>query len=641
MIPRILILPMLVASLCANGVQHATYNSAGSLASLIADGHEIAVHTELSIYFTGGPIANLQPADQRANTTRQGTDLAWKGLTTFANNQQASYEIAWTEADDGVSLDATITPGPHAEASAGAWSRAPLLVDSLDFVIDLPREEFAGWSIGSSGAKLPDEVKPAAEVFHHETTRSLEFADAQANWCLALNFDRERTIAIEDVWQQHWQGDRRVFRVRVRIEPGPLAPGAELKFGVKLQLTGKSAAAPAKIAVDTAERLFAFDGFGANYCFRTQTPVADFMLDELHQAWARFEFKGMPWDRERGNPGPALVRDFELMQRVERMGIPWAISLWRLPERYYSDPNQKPPGTFNRQIAAERWPEFLDLLGSYLLHLKEQYGAEPDFFSFNEPDLGVDIGFTGETHRAMVKRIGAHLESLGLKTKLLLGDTANPRDTHRYVLPSAADPEAMRHVGAVSFHSWFGGTPAQYRAWRDVARRLGLPLIVGEAGVDPGAYRNRTFDSYAYGLGEMRQYQELLRDAQPASLLFWEFTEDYGLAFPDADGKVVPTSRFWLMKHFTNLTPMKSEGVASSSDQPDVLVSAFVKGNTTTVHILNTGPARKVTVAGLPAGEWKRVTTTETVAWEKTGVSGVIPSLDVLARSLTTLVREE
>jgi O-glycosyl hydrolase len=634
---RIFILPMLATSLSVHGVQRATYNSAGSLESLITDGREIAVRTELSLHFTGGPVVNVQPADQRANTTRRGTDLAWTGLTTFANGQQASYEIEWTETEAGVAIAATVTPGGHGDG--GARSSAPLLADTLDFVIDLPRDAFSAWRIGSDGAELPGESKPAKPVFHHERTGRLVLSDPQENWRLGIKFDRERTVSIEDVWQPHWQGDRRVFRVRVRVEPGPLVSGSAMNFGATLQLSGKSVAAPAHITVDTAKRLFAFDGFGGNYCFRTETPVADYILDELHQAWARFEFKGIHWDRERENPGPALVRDFELMQRVERMGIPWALSLWRLPERYYADPNQKPPGTFNRQIAAERWPEFLDLLGSYLLHLREHYGAEPDLFSFNEPDLGVDIGFTAETHRDMVKRIGAHLESLGLTTKLLLGDTANPRDTHRYVLPTAADTEAMHYVGAVSFHSWFGGAPAQYRAWRDVARWLDLPLIVGEAGVDPGAYRNRTFDSYAYGLGEMCQYQELLRDAQPASLLFWEFTEDYGLAFPDAGGNVVPTSRFWLMKHFTNLTPMKSESVATSSDQPDVLVSAFVKDSAITVHILNTGPARKVTVAGLPAGEWKRVTTTETVDWDEAPFAVGVQSFDVPTRSFSTLVK--
>jgi len=636
---RLTLIPMLATAVCAHAVERATYNSAGSLASLIADGREIAVRAELSVQFTGGPVANVQPADQRANTTREADTLTWRGVTTFANNQQASYEVAWTEGDDGVALAATIVPAPADGASAGR--RAPLLADSLDFVVDLPREVFAGWSVGDAGARLPGETKPADALFHGGSAEQLVFADPDGDSRFAIAFDRERAFSIEDVWQQGWRVDQRVFRVRVRIEAGPLAPGVELKFGARLALSGTATAAPVAIAVDASDRLFAFDGFGGNYCFANGTPVADYTFAELRPAWARFEFKGGLWDRERENPGPALLRDFELMQRAERAGIPWALSLWRLPERYYSDPNQKPPGTFNRQIAAERWPEFLDLLGSFILHAKERYGAEPDFFSFNEPDLGVDLGFTPETHRDTIKRIGAHFESLGLKTKLLLGDTANPRDTHRYVLATAADPEAMRHVGAVSFHSWFDGSPAQYRAWRDVARWLGLPLIVGEAGTDPGAWKNDIYESYAYGLGEMRQYQELLRDAQPASLLFWEYTDDYGLATAGPDGKVVPSSRFWLMKHFAALTPWKSEGVASSSDRADVLVSAFAKDGAVVVQILNLGPARDATVSGLPVGKWRSVTTTETADWEERPSVDIAAPLALPARSFTTLVREE
>lgn len=634
---RLLLLPMLLIPLCASAVQRATYNSAGGLASLITDGREIAVHGEFVARFDGGPDATVQPSDQRANVNREGTDLEWKGQTQFANGQEAGFDVAWTEAEGGVSLAATVTSGQPSGADVPERWRRPIELSSLDYVIDLPRDVFAGWSI-ASGGELPGEVKPADPSFHHETTDRAVFTDPQGNWKLALVLDSPRTISIEDVWQKGWLADQRVFRVRVQAHAGSLPWGEALKFGIELQLTGKASAPPVRIAVDTSERQFPFDGFGANYCFRTQTPVADYMLDELHQAWARFEFKGMLWDREREHPGPALQRDFELMQRVQKAGIPWVLSLWRLPERYYADPNMNPPGTFNRQIAAERWPDFLDLLGSYLLHLKAHYGAEPDFFSFNEPDLGVDIGFTAETHRDMIKRIGAHLKALGLKTKMLLGDTANPRDSHRYVLATAADADAMGYVGAVSFHSWGGGTPAQFRAWRDVGRWLDRPLIIGEAGTDPGSYRNRTFDNYAYGLGEMQQYQELLRNAQPVSMLYWEFTEDYGLAFPDAAGKVVPTSRFWLMKHFTNLTPMKSEGVASTSDQPDVFVSAFVKDGAIAVHILNAGPARPATVDGLPAGGWKRITTTETADWEETRLAGVIPPLQVPARSFTTLV---
>ena len=628
---RLNVIPMLLVPVSVLAVERATFNSSGCLASLITGGREIGVRSEFVMNFTGGPSSNVAPGDQRANSTRHGTDLTWQGLTTFANGGKASYKVAWTESDNGVALDATITP----ESGRGG---APMLADSLEFVVDLPRDEFAGWLIGRADSVLPGETKPSEPVFHHETTGELDFSDPRSDWKLSLKFDRPREVSIEDIWRKGWSGDERYFRVRVRIEPGPLQPGVAAGFGATFRLTGTSTAEPAHVTVDPGIRLYRLDGFGGNYCFTTQTPVADFMLDQLHQAWARLEFKAQLWDRERNDPGPVLTRDFELMQRIDRMGIPWVLSLWRLPERYYSDPNEHPPGTFNRKIAADMWPEFLDLLGSYLLHLKHVYGAEPNFFSFNEPDLGVDIGFTPGEHRDAIRRIGSHLESLGLKTKMLVGDTANPRDSHRYVLPTAAAADAMRYVGAVSFHSWNGGTPDQYRAWRDVARWTGLPLIVAEAGTDPGAYKNRIFNSYAFGLGEMRQYQELLRDAQPAALIFWEFTEDYGLAFPDASGKVVPTSRFFLMKHFTNLTPMKSDCLSTTSDQADVLVSAFGKQGAVTVHILNLGAGRDVSIAGLPAGAWKRVTTTETVDWDESAFAEVVPTLNVPARSFTTLV---
>jgi len=348
------------------------------------------------------------------------------------------------------------------------------------------------------------------------------------------------------------------------------------------------------------------------------------------------------WDRERTaqDPGPRLQRTFRLMRRVQDAGIPWILSLWMLPERFYTDPNQRPPGTFGRRIAPERWPEFLDLLTGYLAYVKKNYGAEPDLFSFNEPDLGVSIGFTAETHRDEIRRIGARLASLGFKTRMLLGDTANPRDSHKFVLAAAADPEAMRYVGAVSFHSWGNGTPEQYGAWGDVAEWLGLPLIVAEAGVDPGAYENSAYDSFAYGLKEARQYQELLRFARPQAVIYWQFTDDYALVRVGPGGVIEPTGRFWLMKQFVNLSPTRSKVVASASDQPDVLVSAFARGDTLAVHVLNAGPERDAVLSGLPAGRWRVVTTTEASGFQEStaATDGTAKRFHLPARSLTTVV---
>jgi hypothetical protein len=319
------------------------------------------------------------------------------------------------------------------------------------------------------------------------------------------------------------------------------------------------------------------------------------------------------------------------------MGVPYVLSIWWLPERLYTDPNEKPRSTHRRQIAPEKWDDFLDLVGSYLLYAKQNYGVEPDLFSFNEGNIGVYVLFSPEEHAVALKRIGAHFQKLGLKTKMLLGDATGPRGTHEYVLAAAADPEAMQYVGAVAFHTWGGATPEQYAAWGDVGEWLGVPLLAAEVGVDAFAHRNQMYDSYHYGLREAQMQQELILYARPQGTQFWEFTGDYGLAKALPDGTVEPTARFWLMKHFTDLTPQKSEVLATASDQKDVLVTAFRTPRYMAVHIVNMGPARTARLDGLPEGNWKTVVTTETEHYRE---KPVVTPLQLPACSVVTLVRE-
>jgi len=46
------------------------------------------------------------------------------------------------------------------------------------------------------------------------------------------------------------------------------------------------------------------------------------------------------------------------------------------------------------------------------------------------------------------------------------------------------------------------------------------------------------------------------------------------------------------MKHFTDLTPHASDALAATSDRKTVLFTAFRKGDTYALHMLNLGPAR-------------------------------------------------
>lgn len=617
--------------------ESAVFDSAGKLTSLIHQGEEVAIHAGWWAHYAGQSETTLQLHDQSAPVTRPDPlGFTWQGSREFANGQSLAFDIAWEPGAEATRFETTI------KAPRQRFGPEP---ESVDFVVDLPRERFVGGQLVSAGILL-SATKPADPVFYQTETDRLEFTDARGNWTFVLKLDSTAKISVEDFWTVGgWQRDERSYRIRVEGHPGRGEAEQAVKLGGSLQLRGTPQPAPVTLSIDPSSARYPFQGFGGNFCWGWQdgTEITDFMIETLDLAWSRHEMKLLQWDHERDKPGEELRSDFARIQRIAEAGVPWIISIWHAPERFFEHPNAEPPSTFGRHLAPERWPEFLELIGSYLDYLRKNYGVEPDLLSFNEPDLGVYVGATPQRHRDAILHLGRYLESHGFKTKLLLGDTANPRGTHQYLLPTGRDSEAMRYVGALSFHSWFGASPEEYRRWAEIARWLDKPLLIGEAGFDPGSYRNRDYDSYDNGLDETLETMRALVFAEPQASLFWQFTDDYALARRGPDGSAEPTGRYWLMKHFTNLTPSASTVVASTSDQPDVWVAAFVNEATTVLHILNLGAEREAAFQGLPGGDWERITTQDgdgfvtgpPVSVDATGKT----SLTLPARSLTTLKR--
>jgi hypothetical protein len=299
------------------------------------------------------------------------------------------------------------------------------------------------------------------------------------------------------------------------------------------------------------------------------------------------------------------------MRELSRKKIPFVATVWQLPAWAYVYPPDKK--NMNNHVAMDKWPSVLNCISTYLLYAREKYGAEPDFFSFNEPNIGCRVAFDESEHRELLKRLGAHLAQAGLKTKLILGDVHCPRGTLPYIEEAAADPQAMQYVGALAIHSWGGATAAQYAAWADQARLLGLPLIVAEAGVDAGAWQGGRYQTFQYAAQEMVHYQELFLYARPQAVMLWEFTGDYSLLAPDpADkSKLHLTPRFCLQKQWCDLTPPGSEALTTSSDNSSVLFAAFrfpPVGQASslsspagcTLHLSNSKWTRRVSIEGLP-----------------------------------------
>ena len=80
-------------------------------------------------------------------------------------------------------------------------------------------------------------------------------------------------------------------------------------------------------------------------------------------------------------------------------------------------------------------------------------------------------GIRREAYFELIKTLGPYFASRGLATRLALGDTSDATPIG-FIKPALRDPEALRYVGAVDFHSWRGCTDEILAQWRDAAREL-------------------------------------------------------------------------------------------------------------------------------------------------------------------------
>ena len=649
----LVVLPLAVLCSTASG-EIAVTNRRGQVRALRFGAEYVTVDVNLRV-----PLRDWtrSPGLDRATElrfARSGARRVWAGRIQVGEDAFCRFEQALEEAAHAVTLSITLT------------AEADLDVEGVFLFVGVPIRVFAGGrcelSAGDAtvaGAQMPAN-RPEDRHFLSATGRTLRIADAGRKTELTMSLDRACPVRVQDT--REWGGT--TYQAYVELAAGPMRNGETTSLGVEFRMTAEVDRSPARLTVEAQSQRYRLDGFGGNYCFGIESPVAQYTLDNLHVAWARTEMTPAEWEPENDNdspyetdwgalkardkPGTNLRREFLLAQQLQRRGIPYVISIWHLPEWLYAEPG-KGSAAHGRHVPAEKWPELLECLGSYLLHAREAYGVEPDLFSFNEPGYGVRVKLSPEEHRDVIKALGAHFERLGLRTKMLLADVANPRQSVGYAQPTVEDPDAMRHVGAVAFHSWGGATEKEYGAWADLAERLKLPLLVTELGVDAN-WRAVNLDSFHYALREVRMYQELILHARMQGTMQWEFTSDYSIVGweTDASGamKLEPTKRFWFVKHFCNLTPTPCMVLPAASDNAKVLITGFrAVGDGEpryAFHIANSGAERQATLGGLP-GEvtvLRAVRTSETESFRELDLVPVrdgTAELTLAANSLLTL----
>lgn len=373
-----------------------------------------------------------------------------------------------------------------------------------------------------------------------------------------------------------------------------------------------------------------YKGFGGNFRLQnpsTDPPVIDYCLENLKVRWGRVEMPWRFWHPEEGTSPvknadesglhPRVEAAMRMAKRLDSLGMPVILSNWTAPEWAIEGKmtfGPQPGGLRGNPLDPVKLDKIYRSIGDYLEYTKEHFGFEFSLFSFNESDLGINVRQTPEEHAQFIKGLGSYLKNRGLKTKLLLGDTADANGWP-FIKLAMDDPETHPFIGAVSFHSWRGYTDENLEAWAKAADRMRLPLLVGEGSMDAGAWRYPDiFSEPTYAMEEMNLYVRILRICQPESILQWQLTADYspmigGGVFGNDEIPLQPTQRFWNFKQLANL-PQDLKYMLVNYDDKYIECTGLAdpERNIYAVHLVNNGATRTFNLHGIPENlEWVKI----------------------------------
>src|ERR1039457_4952749 len=358
--------------------------------------------------------------------------------------------------------------------------------------IELPAAVFSGGSV-----QLIEPDPPTAERI------SLAAGEAEQNEYLRATAKGARFVSrtrqIEVLFNQPTQivirDDRRKgsynLQVLIAIITGKTTAGQTGKNSFAFKVTGELDKNPVEITLGAAHPGQMFDGFGGNFRLqnaRTDPQVIDYSLENIRVAWGRVEMPWSIWQPDEtadplaaaraGNVNPRVQQAMEMARRLAQKGMPVIVSAWQAPMWAVLSagggrgnpggaPRSGTPQAPQRSpLNPEKMARIKDSIAGYLLFLKEKYGVEAAMFSFNESDIGINVLQTAREHEELIKTLGAWFASKGLATKLALGDTSDANPIN-FIQPAMHDPEAVKYIGAVDFHSWRGCTDELLAQWRD------------------------------------------------------------------------------------------------------------------------------------------------------------------------------
>jgi O-glycosyl hydrolase len=391
-------------------------------------------------------------------------------------------------------------------------------------------------------------------------------------------------------------------------------------------------------------------GFGGNFAqprYGATEPmdaVGQYNLDNLRVVHARVGIPLNHWV-----PQPGVYKDesqaqaaFRQMQMMTKRKIPITGSVWEGPLWML-------PGTAERTgrtLPRERYDDCIDAIAQFLVTARDKYGATVDYFSFNEPDYGVNFKFTPAQMAEFIRLAGPRFAALGLKTKFLTADTANGSNFVDYARPLLEDKTIAPYLGPLAFHSWdvLGAQEEKYTGIAALGRQYNKPVWCTEAGHDAQLWQaQNAWQSWENALRTALAYERTIRLSGAEQMDYWTYQDNYPLV--SKDGKT-PFPVWQVLQQMEVALPQGSKIATATTNHDDlkVLPTAGPRNGQFSLLLVNsTGPG-EVTLSGLPRGATISVMDSTTASQRqartqalRTNAQGRVTVI-LPARSVVTLV---
>ncbi len=293
--------------------------------------------------------------------------------------------------------------------------------------------------------------------------------------------------------------------------------------------------------------------------------------------------------------GPALA-SFQALQRLARLKVPIVSSVWEGAD--WLLPGEREKG--GKILPSANYSICADLIVRYLTTARDRFGVTVDYFSFNEPDLGINFKFSGAEMAKFIGVLGPKLRAAKLPTKFIVGDTASGRPSARYSTEILSDKSIAGYLGPIGFHCWdaLSASYADYRSIAAVGNRFGKEIWCLEAGHDAQLWQaNNPWPTWQNAIRTAQAYLRTVNLTGCSTLAYWTYQNDYPIV--SADGKTkYPV--FHVLSEMSKVLDRGTTVIESMCQAEELQVVATKIGRNISLMGVNTIGGGVASISGFP-----------------------------------------